>query len=134
MRSGASTKSKLAERPFTHRSPWFDGPGAASASTTTPSFTTKSSWQPTPQCGHVVRTRSVSHERYVARRFSVSAPVGHACAQLPHDSQSVARQSAPNGASISVRTPRFAVPSVWLRAASLQAPTQRWQRMHRFGS
>ena len=62
-RSGASTKSKLPERPFTHSSPLFDGPGAPSASTMRPSFTTRSSWQPTPQCGQVVRTRSVSHER-----------------------------------------------------------------------
>ena len=60
--------------------------------------------------------------------------MGHACAQLPHDSQALARQSGPNGASTVVRVPRLPVRSAWLRAAALQAPTQRWQRMHRFGS
>ena len=32
-----------------------------------------------------------------------------------------------------VRTPRLPVFSTWLRAASLQAPTQRWHAMHKLG-
>ena len=60
--------------------------------------------------------------------------MGHAWAQLPHDSQSVARQSGPNGASMSTCDPRMRDCRLWLRAAALQAPTQRWHSMHRLGS
>ena len=134
MRSGEFTKSKLPERPFTHSRPSLDGPSAACTSTIWSPFTTRSSWQPTPQCGQVVRTVWVSHSRYSPRRFSTRAPVGHACAQLPQLSQMVASQFGPNGARMVVRTPRLPVCSTWLPAALLHAPTQRWQAMHRLGS
>ena len=53
----------LPERPFTHSIPRFDGPQAPWASTMRPSFTTKSIWQPTAQCGQVVRTLRTSQFR-----------------------------------------------------------------------
>ena len=62
-RSGAFTKSKLAERPFTHSRPWFDGPSAGSTSTMRLPFIFRYSWQPVAQCGQLVRTFRTSHSR-----------------------------------------------------------------------
>ena len=90
--------------------------------------------QPVPSCatpvqdGMKVTTSSPRVEAY--RRIALELII----ADHGLDSTNYCFSCDKNGASISVRTPRFAVPSVWLRAASLQAPTQRWQRMHRFGS
>ena len=131
---GSRRNREACERPFTHSRPSLDGPSAACTSTIWSPFTTRSSWQPTPQCGQVVRTVWVSHSRYSPRRFSTRAPVGHACAQLPQLSQMVASQFGPNSARMVVRTPRLPVCSTWLPAALLHAPTQRWQAMHRLGS
>ena len=98
-----------------------------------PFFTTRLYWHPVAQCGQVVRTRWISQERYSRRRFIVMAPVGQAPAQLPQDSQFVLFQSSPKGARMEVRTPLRPVIRVWLPAALLQAPTQRWQRMQSAG-
>ena len=81
-----------------------------------------------------MRTSRTSQGLQARVRFSVSAPVGHACAQFPHDSQAVTSQSGPNGASIVVRTPALPLVREWLHARRLQAATQRWQVMHRLGS
>ena len=98
-RSGEETKSKLPERPLTHSRPWLEGPSAAATSTMRLPRTTRSNWQPVAQWGQVVRTRRTSQLWYSRARFSVSAPVGQAAAQLPQDSQAVAFQPGPKGAS-----------------------------------
>ena len=81
--------------------------------------------QPVPSCatsvqdGMKVTTSSPRVEAY--RRIALELII----ADHGLDSTNYCFSCDKNGASISVRTPRFAACSEWLRAASLQAPTQR---------
>ena len=88
--------------------------------------------QPTPQYAHVVTTERVGIPSWTTD-LSVSASVGQAWTQAPHETHSESRKSVPP-ALIRESKPRPSTVSAKVPWVSEQARTQREQTMHAAGS
>src|SRR3954471_2104044 len=97
---------------------------------TAPSVTSAINEQPTPQYAQVVAT-VVWGRPAVSTLFSMSAPVGHASTQAPHETHSDSRNDAACEADTRESSPRPSIVSANVPCVCSQARTQREQTMHR---